>query len=76
MLFTNTQRVFTRELEAGAARFVSCGFLDPEAVAAERVSDGGVKKLHKKGKPPAHTVEGHRAKVAQAWSLRGFWLLK
>lgn len=51
-MFTNTQRAFTRESEAGATRFVSCGFLDPEAVAAERVSDGGVKKLRKVGEPP------------------------
>jgi hypothetical protein len=61
------------KLEAGAARFVSCGFLDPEAVAAERVSDGGVKKLHKKGKPPR--PHSGRAQSKSGTSLVTTWIL-
>jgi hypothetical protein len=62
-LFTNTRCVFTRELQAGAACFVSCGFLDPEAVAAERVSDG--RREEASGvETPTYTVEGHSTRAA------------
>lgn len=76
MLFTNTRSVFTHETEAGAAPFVSCGFLDPEAFAAERVSDRGVKKLRMEGKPPPTQCEDHSATAAYILSLLGIKLLK
>lgn len=74
-MFTNTRSVFTHEHEAGATRFVSCGFLDPEAFAAERVSDRGVKKLRKVGKPPPTQCEDYSATAAHILSLLGIQLL-
>lgn len=75
VVYKHTSSVFTREPVAGATRFVFCGFLDPEAIAAERVSNRGVKKVRKKKNPRPHSVRAQC--MSGTWySLLGLKLLK
>jgi uncharacterized membrane protein len=49
---------------------VFCGFLDPEAIAAERVSNRGVKKVRKKKNPHPHSVRAQCMSGTWSFTIR------